>query len=148
MAAAAAVSEPTSMAAVLGGDADEVLALLSTLGLTPANINGGGQIVAAGAKSAIDALVANPPTRARVIELQVAGAFHTSYMLPAIDVLSAATAGVAIADPTAVLLSNADGASVNSGAEALARMVAQVAQSRSMGPMPGGDGGRGSYCHD
>ncbi len=127
MAAAAAASEPTSMAAILGGDPDGVLARLSDLNLTPANINGGGQIVAAGAKSAIDALVAEPPARARVIELQVAGAFHTAYMRPAVDALAAAAAAVATSDPSSVLLTNADGTRVESGSDALARMVAQVA---------------------
>ncbi len=127
MAAAAAASEPTSMAAVLGGDPDEVLARLAALDLTPANVNGGGQVVAAGAKAAIDALVAEPPAKTRVIELQVAGAFHTSYMRPAVDVLAEAANGVTASDPASVLLTNADGTAVASGGEALSRMVAQVA---------------------
>ncbi len=127
MAEAAAQSEPTSMAAVLGGVADEVAARLADLGLTPANANGGGQVVAAGAKSAIDALVAEPPARTRVIELQVAGAFHTSYMAPAVEVLAGAAATVSRHDPAVALLSNADGTVVPSGDEVLARLVSQVA---------------------
>lgn len=127
MARAAAASEPTSMAAVLGGDSDEVAAALEALGLTAANVNGGSQVVAAGAKSAIEALVAEPPARARVIELQVAGAFHTSYMLPAVVDLDAAAARISPADPAGVLLSNADGAPVTDGADAVARIVRQVA---------------------
>ena len=127
MAAAAAASEPTSMAAILGGDSDEVSEVLASLGLTAANVNGGGQVVAAGAQRDIDSLVANPPTRARVIVLQVAGAFHTSYMAPAVDALRDAAATTAVAEPTAILLSNADGAAVTSGADALDRIVRQVA---------------------
>lgn len=127
MAAAAADAEPTSMAAVLGGVEDEVLARLTELGLTPANMNGGGQIVAAGSKAGIDALLADPPTRARVIELQVAGAFHTSYMEPAVAALDAAASAISPSAPTARLLSNADGAVVTDGADALARIVRQVA---------------------
>jgi [acyl-carrier-protein] S-malonyltransferase len=127
MASAAAASEPTSMAAVLGGDPEEVLATLAEFGLTPANANGGGQVVAAGTKAAIARLVAAPPARARVIELQVAGAFHTSYMEPAVATLGAAAAGVGVADPSAILLSNADGTSVATGAEVMSRMVVQVA---------------------
>lgn len=127
MAAAAAASEPTSMAAVLGGDPEQVEAALAGLGLTPANVNGGGQVVAAGSKSAIAELVANPPERARVIELQVAGAFHTHYMAPAVDALAAAASGISPAEPTVTLLSNADGAAVGSGTEALERLVRQVA---------------------
>ncbi len=127
MAGAAAASEPTSMAAVLGGDPDEVLSALDGFGLTPANVNGGGQVVAAGSKAAIARLVAAPPAKSRVIELQVAGAFHTSYMEPAVAILADAASGVAVSDPTSALVSNADGATVTSGADALARMVAQVA---------------------
>ena len=127
MAAAAADAEPTSMAAVLGGVEEEVLARLTDLGLTPANMNGGGQIVAAGAKAGIDALIADAPARARVIELQVAGAFHTSYMEPAVAALDAAAQAVSPAAPSVTLLSNADGAPVADGADALARIVRQVA---------------------
>ena len=47
MAAAAAVTE-TGMTAVLGGDADEVLAAIDKHSMTAANINGAGQVVAAG----------------------------------------------------------------------------------------------------
>ncbi len=125
--ASAAASEPTSMAAVLGGDPDDVLAILAEYDLTPANVNGGGQVVAAGSKAAIARLVSEPPSRARVIGLQVAGAFHTSYMEPAIATLGAAAAGASVADPIAILLSNADGSPVASGTDALSRIVAQVA---------------------
>lgn len=127
MAQAAADAEPTSMAAVLGGKEDEVLARIEELGLTPANVNGGGQIVAAGAASAITELVAEGPTRARVIELQVAGAFHTPYMAPAVTALDTAASALTPTDPTVTLLSNADGEAVASGADALARIVRQVA---------------------
>ncbi|WP_062212170.1 ACP S-malonyltransferase [Demequina oxidasica] len=127
MAAAAAAAEPTSMAAVLGGDADEVLAALVSLGLTPANMNGGGQVVAAGSKASIEALVASPPARARVIELQVAGAFHTDTMKPAVATLAEAASAVTPGDVAEVLISNADGKRVIDGNEVLARLVSQVA---------------------
>lgn len=127
MADAAAAAEPTSMAAVLGGDPDDVLATLARFGLTPANVNGGGQVVAAGAKDAIVRLLAEPPAKSRVIGLQVAGAFHTAYMEPAVSRLGAAAASIAVADPTSTLVSNADGSPVASGARALDLMVAQVA---------------------
>ena len=127
MAAAAGAAEPTSMAAVLGGVEENVLERLTELGLTPANMNGGGQIVAAGSKSAIEALIAAPPERTRVIELQVAGAFHTDYMASAVSVLKEAAASAVINDPTTRLLSNADGAETASGKDAVAKIVAQVA---------------------
>lgn len=127
MAEAAAV-ETTSMAAVLGGVEEDVLSRLDELGLTPANMNGGGQIVAAGSAAGIAALAAEPPARTRVIELQVAGAFHTDYMAPAVDALRDAAANVAPLDPGPALLSNADGTAVRSGRDALDRVVAQVSR--------------------
>ena len=126
--AAAAATESTSMAAILGGDESEIAEKLLALDLTPANMNGGGQVVAAGSAGAIAALVADPPSRARVIELQVAGAFHTRYMAPALPVLAEAAALVARHDPTVALLTNADGSEVSTGDDAVAGMVAQVAR--------------------
>ena len=126
MAEAAAASE-TGMSAVLGGDEQAVLQRLSDLDLTPANYNGGGQIVAAGAADRLAELTANPPERARVMPLKVAGAFHTRYMAPAVETLRAAASGVAVADPALPLWTNFDGTVVASGADAIDRLVAQVA---------------------
>ncbi|MBO4206157.1 acyltransferase domain-containing protein [Micromonospora echinofusca] len=125
MAAACAV-EPTGMAAVLGGDPDEVLAALAAHGLTAANRNGAGQMVAAGPVDALDKLAAEPPARARVIRLKVAGAFHTPYMAPAEQALAAVAAGITPADPGRVLLSNLDGSTVEHGREVVQRLVRQV----------------------
>jgi [acyl-carrier-protein] S-malonyltransferase len=125
MAAASAVT-PTGMSAVLGGDPDDVAATLERHGLTPANANGAGQTVAAGTLEQLAALAADPPARARVIPLQVAGAFHTHHMAPAVDALRALSADFDVSDPGVTLLSNADGAAVADGADALARLVGQV----------------------
>ena len=126
MATAASVT-PTGMSAVLGGDPDEVLSTLESLGLTPANVNGGGQVVAAGDLDSLAALAKHPPSRARVIPLQVAGAFHTTYMLSAREQLATSAAALSPRDPVVPLLSNRDGAAVSTAAEALAALVAQVA---------------------
>jgi [acyl-carrier-protein] S-malonyltransferase len=126
MAAASAVT-PTSMTAVIGGDADEVLAALEAHGLTAANNNGSGQIVAAGTKDQLAALAATPPARARLIELSVAGAFHTVHMQPAVARLAALAPAISTHDPRTRLLSNADGQVVHDGREMLRRLVAQVA---------------------
>jgi [acyl-carrier-protein] S-malonyltransferase len=125
MAAACALT-PTGMSALLGGDPDEVAAGIEAAGLTPANRNGAGQIVAAGAQDALDKLAAEPPAGARVRPLAVAGAFHTHYMAPAAAALTSYADGLAFADPRPILLSNADGSSVDSGAELQARLVRQV----------------------
>ncbi|WP_326563495.1 acyltransferase domain-containing protein [Micromonospora peucetia] len=124
--AAACALEPTGMAAVLGGNPDEVLASIATHGLHPANRNGAGQFVAAGAVEGLEKLAAEPPTKARVIRLKVAGAFHTPYMAPAEAALAAVAAGITPSDPGRILLSNLDGAAVNHGRDMVQRLVRQV----------------------
>lgn len=126
MAAAAAVTE-TGMTAILGGDRDEILARLDEFGITPANDNGPGQIVAAGTLAQLAELNDNPPAKARLIPLSVAGAFHTAHMAPAVPGLEALAASLTVRDPLQPVLSNADGAAVSSGSELLARLVGQVA---------------------
>ncbi len=124
--AAACALEPTGMSAVLGGDPDEVLAVIDKLGLYPGNRNGAGQIVAAGARDALAKLAEEPPAKARIIALQVAGAFHTPYMAPAEHALAAVAGGVTVADPTRIMVSNLDGSAVMHGREMLQRLVRQV----------------------
>lgn len=124
--ARACAQTPTTMAAILGGDETEVLARLDELELVPANRNAVGQIVAAGATDAIDELVANPPEKARIRKLAVAGAFHTAYMASAQDAVAEAASRITPGDPTRTLLSNSDGQPVTNGADALNKLVAQV----------------------
>ncbi|MBO0810600.1 MAG: acyltransferase domain-containing protein [Microlunatus sp.] len=124
--ATASAATPTSMTAVVGGDADEVLAKIEQYGLTAANNNGRGQVVAAGTTAQLAAFAGDPPARARLIELSVAGAFHTVHMAPAVTHLSGLARAVSTHDPRARLLSNADGQVVQDGAEVLRRIVAQV----------------------
>ena len=126
MAEAAAVTE-TSMTAVLSGNADEVLAAIEDAGLTAANNNGPGQIVAAGTVEQLQAFADNPPERARLMPLSVAGAFHTVHMEPAVTHLTGLTRGVSVGQPVTTLLSNADGAAVADGREVVDRLVRQVA---------------------
>ena len=125
MAKACAV-EPTGMAAVLGGDEAEVLSRLEDLDLVPANRNAAGQIVAAGALSALDKLAEDPPAKARVRPLATAGAFHTRFMASALDGYASAAQGVATSEPTAKLLSNADGQPVASASDAMDKLVSQL----------------------
>ncbi|MCM9079378.1 ACP S-malonyltransferase [Streptomyces spororaveus] len=127
MAEAAAVTE-TGMAAVLGGDRDVVVAHLEKLGLTPANINGAGQIVAAGTIEQIAALEADKPEGSmKVVALKVAGAFHTHHMAPAVATLEKAAEALTPADPALKYVSNKDGLVVTTGADVVARLVGQVA---------------------
>ncbi|MDF2496703.1 ACP S-malonyltransferase [Arthrobacter koreensis] len=126
--ARAAAAAPTGMSAVLGGDPDDVAQVLAGLGLTAANANGGGQVVAAGTLEQLAELTANPPAKARVIPLKVAGAFHTSHMEPALSVLEALRPSLSPAEPLPTLLSNFDGAAVVSGEANLDSLIAQVSR--------------------
>jgi [acyl-carrier-protein] S-malonyltransferase len=126
-AADAAAARPTGMAAVVGGEESAVVARLEELGLVPANRNGGGQIVAAGELDALDRLGAEPPAGSRVIPLQVAGAFHSEVMRPAVGELRDFAATLTPKDPTARIWTNKDGSEVDGGAAFLDLLVAQVA---------------------
>ncbi|WP_043470427.1 ACP S-malonyltransferase [Kitasatospora sp. MBT66] len=125
MAEAAAATE-TGMLALLGGDAEEVAAKLAEHGLTAANNNGGGQIVAAGTLPQLDALREDPPAGSRLVALKVAGAFHTSHMAPGVERLAKLAPTLTVADPEVAYISNQDGQVVASGAEVLSRVVSQV----------------------
>ena len=127
--AEAAALEKTSMAAVLGGDEAVVLARLAELSLEPANYNGAGQIVAAGSAANIDKLATEGIEGARVIVLQVAGAFHTSYMQSAVQKLEAFANGIVVNDPKIKLWSNQAGQLVTSGNEYRDLLIGLVANS-------------------
>jgi len=124
--AEAAALQPTGMSAVLGADEDALLARLAELGLEPANFNGGGQIVVAGALDALDALRSDPLPGSRVIPLQVAGAFHTRYMEPAKQALATAAAAVRPTQPDTTIWTNHDGSAVDDGQRFLDLVVGQV----------------------
>jgi [acyl-carrier-protein] S-malonyltransferase len=125
MAAASALT-PTGMSAVLGGDADAVVAKAKEHGLTPANMNGAGQIVVAGTMEQLAAFAADPPEGARVRPLEVAGAFHTTHMAPAMGVLGGYARSISTHDPRLRFISNADGQVVHDGRDVLRRLVTQV----------------------
>jgi [acyl-carrier-protein] S-malonyltransferase len=127
MAAAAAVT-PTGMSAVVGGDPAEVLAAIEASGATPANVNGAGQTVAAGTFEQLQSLADNPPAKARVIPLKVAGAFHTHHMSPAVSALEALKPRLKPQKPQVPLLSNFDGQAVTDGADAVDSLIAQVSR--------------------
>jgi [acyl-carrier-protein] S-malonyltransferase len=125
--AEAAAATPTGMTAMLGGDREEVLAALQSHGLTPANDNGPGQIVAAGTLEQLDALAADPPPKTRLVPLSVAGAFHTEHMAPAVGRLEKLAVAVSVHDARIPVISNRDGELVRSGADVLHRIVGQIA---------------------
>jgi len=125
--AEASARTPTSMTAVLGGDRTEVLAKIAEYGLTAANDNGPGQVVAAGPDQQLQALADDPPAKARLVPLSVAGAFHTEHMAPAVAHLARLAQAVYTHDARTRLISNRDGQVVHSGPDVLRRIVSQVA---------------------
>lgn len=124
--AEAAALEATGMSAVLGGDEAALLQRLDELGLSPANFNGGGQLVVAGPLDALAALAADPVPGTRVIPLQVAGAFHTRFMAPAVAHLERFAAGLEQHDPTLPIWTNRDGSRIESGERFVQLLVGQV----------------------
>jgi [acyl-carrier-protein] S-malonyltransferase len=125
--AKAADGTNTGMSAVLGGDRDVVVSALHALGLTPANENGAGQIVAAGSLAALATLAENPPEGSRVRALAVSGAFHTSTMAPAVPILAQMAKEINAGEPILPFISNKDGAVIDNGREILDRIVGQIA---------------------
>jgi len=125
--AIAAKDSNTGMSAVLGGEREVVVAAITAAGLTPANENGGGQIVAAGLLAALDAFAQNPPQGSRVRALAVSGAFHTSTMAPAVPHLASLANSLTVSEPKLPFISNKDGAVIESGREILDRIVGQIA---------------------
>ena len=126
--AAAAATTATGMTAVLGGDRDEVLAAIEAQGLVAANNNGPGQVVAAGTMEQLQAFADNPPAKARLIPLSVAGAFHTEHMAPAVGHLATLARSVSTHDPRTPWISNRDGQVIQDGREMMKRIVGQIAQ--------------------
>ncbi len=122
--AKAAAMAPAGMSAVLGGDREIVLKAIADAGLVAANDNGGGQIVAAGN---LESLATLAPEGARVRALAVAGAFHTSFMQPAVEPMRALADTIEVNDSSIGVLSNKDGAVLKSGREILDRIVNQIA---------------------
>jgi [acyl-carrier-protein] S-malonyltransferase len=110
---AAADARPGTMAAVLGVD-DEVVAAAcdrATGDVWVANSNGAGQVVIAGDPEAIveATAIAKELGARKVLPLAVGGAFHTPFMGPAAERLSAALAATAFADAEVPIVANVDG---------------------------------------
>lgn len=124
--AEAAALRPTGMAAVLGGDREQVLAAAERHGLALATVNVDGQLVLGGPVDGLQALTDAPPPGSRVRLLEVAGAFHTEAMAPAAEALTALLAAVEPAQPRCAVVANADGEVVTGGRPLLDRLVAQL----------------------
>jgi [acyl-carrier-protein] S-malonyltransferase len=125
MADAAAV-RPTGMSALLGADLPTATSAAQAHGLAVATVNGAKQVVVGGPVEGLAALASAPPTGVRVRPLDVAGAFHTSAMRPAVDRFATALSTVTAQDPSCAVVANGDGEVPSSGRELLDRLTAQL----------------------
>ena len=129
---AAAEQQPSSMLCVLGIDEDQAAELCKAASdgqiLTCANFNCPGQVVLSGGVEAClrAAELAGRFGASGTVALNVAGAFHSDYMAPAAENLSAALANVNFAIPTVSVVSNVD-AKPHDDAERIAeKLLAQL----------------------
>ena len=120
--ARAAAEQPTGMAAVLGGVPDDDD--LEAAGLQLATVNVAGQVVVGGPVEALDTWT--PPPGARVRRLDVAGAFHTTAMQPAVEGFAALVRDLPGRPARCDVIANADGAVLRDGRQLLDRLVAQL----------------------
>ena len=121
-----------AMAAVLGLDADTVAQACAEAAngeiVSPANMNGAGQIVIAGARDA----VARAGERAkalgakRVIPLAVSAPFHCALMTPARDRLAPELRAIAAHRPRVPIVANVDADPKRDSSAAIEALVQQV----------------------
>jgi [acyl-carrier-protein] S-malonyltransferase len=105
-----------AMAAILGLSAEDVAAVCRDAAgdevVSPANLNGGGQVVIAGHKQAVDRACAAAKARGakRAIPLSVSAPFHCALMQPAAERLAPELERVAVKDPEVPVVSNVEAA--------------------------------------
>jgi len=103
-----------AMAAIIGLSSDDVSAVCREAAgaevVSPANLNGGGQVVIAGHKDAVDRACAAAKTRGakRAIPLAVSAPFHCALMQPAADRLATELARVDVKAPEVPVVSNVE----------------------------------------
>jgi len=121
-----------AMAALIGLAPDVVDAICAEAAqgevVSPANLNGAGQIVIAGHKAAVERAMALAKARGAKLAklLAVSAPFHCSLMAPAAERLAVALSEVRVADPRAPVVHNADPRPNQSGARAKKLLVEQV----------------------
>ncbi|HXJ18850.1 MAG TPA: ACP S-malonyltransferase [Polyangia bacterium] len=105
-----------AMAAILGLGAEAVAAVCREVAgaevVSPANLNGGGQVVIAGHKAAVDRACAMLKERGakRAVPLSVSAPFHCALMQPAAERLAAELARVEFAAPGVPVITNVEAA--------------------------------------
>ncbi len=113
------------MAAIIGGEENDIRQLAAAADVDVANLNSPGQIVLSGeaAKIALSVSLAKEYGARKAVELQVAGAFHSRLMESAYEKLSIALAETDIKQPTVPVVCNVDACTV-SDADTIRRSLA------------------------
>jgi [acyl-carrier-protein] S-malonyltransferase len=120
------------MAAVLGLDVDTVRALCREVAdgevLSPANLNGGGQVVIAGHSTALRRFAERASARGakRVIPLPVSAPFHCALMAPAAARLEEVLAPVTVGTLTCPIITNVEARASSDRARVKELLVRQV----------------------
>jgi [acyl-carrier-protein] S-malonyltransferase len=96
--------------------------------VSPANLNGGGQVVIAGAKAGVDRAVEACKARGakRAVPLQVSAPFHCALMKPAADRLAAELARVEVMAPSVPVVTNVEAAPNQDAGRVRALLTDQV----------------------
>ena len=121
-----------AMAAILGLDADTVAqaCLEAAEGevVAPANINGAGQVVIAGATAAVGRAGARAKALGarRVMPLPVSAPFHCALMKPAEERLAPELRALSVHDPRIPIVANVDASPKRDGAAAIDALIRQV----------------------
>ena len=119
-----------AMAAILGLGADDVAAVCREVAgdevVSPANLNGGGQVVIAGHKAAVDRACAALKAKGakRAVPLAVSAPFHCALMRPAAERLGAELARVEFAAPEVPVITNVE-ATPNQDRTRIAELLAR-----------------------
>ena len=122
-----------AMAAIVGLDEERVAQACREAAdgevVSPANLNGGGQVVIAGTRAAVER--AGERAKAlgarRVVPLQVSAPFHCALMTPAALKLAPELRALPVRDPAVPIVANVDAEPKRSAAAAIEALVAQVA---------------------
>ena len=117
-----------AMAALIGGEEEQVRGLAAAADVDIANLNAPGQIVLSGTSKNIDVAVAKAKEFGirRAIKLNVAGAYHSRLMQSAQDKLAAELAGVTLQRPTIPVVCNFAATPVAEAAEIRSMLEKQV----------------------
>ncbi len=121
-----------AMAAVLGLDADKVAQACTEAAqgevVSPANLNGGGQVVIAGSRAAVEraGVRAKELGARRVVPLPVSAPFHCALMKPAEDRLAPELRALRVQNPRVGVVANVDAEPRRDGPSAIEALIRQV----------------------